>query len=300
LRFTHGSVVNFFVATGTGPVNFGPLTPSDFSVSVLVVPVPSTISLGQGVAGVQVVNKDQGFAASNVVITQLFGDPAFGFPNLTGINGVGLAATSTEPGFATDNVETVVPQGKVVVLNGNGFDTVNGVAVDLFCACTGGKVGPFFLSPGDPGLGAISISFMVPATGTNAPVTGPGSFVVSNQGSAGTFAKKSNAVSVPIGQRISVTSVTQSGSTITVRGTGFSMLTVINLFNAQGTTTVNLGGFQPNGEPRIPLTVINSTLFTFTRPAAAVPGPAYVQAFNPPFVPFSSSDNDPGGGFTIK
>jgi hypothetical protein len=218
---------------------------------------------------------------------QLFGNPAFGFPNLTGINGVGLAATSTEPGVSTDNVETVVPQGKTVVLNGNGFDTVNGVAVDLFCACSGGKVGPFFLNPGQPGLSATSISVLVPATGSNAPTTGPGSFRVSNKGSAGTFNKQSNAVSVPLGQRLSVISVTQSGSTITVNGTGFSTLTVINLYNTQGTTNVNLGGLQPDGKPRIPLTVINSTRFTFTRPADAVPGPTYVQALNPPFVLFT-------------
>jgi len=300
LRFTGGSRINFFVATASGAVNFGPLVPSSFSPTALVVLVPSTITLGQGVVSVQVVNTDEGFAASNVLTAQLFGDPAFGFPNLNGINGVGLAATSTNPAYATDNVETVVPQGQSVTLNGFGFDTKNGVAVDLFCACTGGKVGPFFLNPGNPGLSTTAISFVVPASGDNAPVTGPGSFVVSNRGSAGTYSIKSNAVSVPIGQRISVVSVSQSGSTITVNGTGFSTLTVINLFNSQGGVAVNLGGLQPDGKPKIPLTLINSTTFTFTRPATAVPGPAYVQAFNPPFVPFSSSDSDPGGAFMIE
>ena len=29
-------------------------------------------------------------------------------------------------------------------MGGTGFDTANGVAVDLFCGCPGGKVGPFF------------------------------------------------------------------------------------------------------------------------------------------------------------
>jgi hypothetical protein len=300
LRFSRGSVVNFFVNTSTGAVNFGPLTPSAFSATVLVVPVPSTISLGQGVVTVAVINTDQNFATSNLVTAQLFGDPAFGFPNLTGINGVGLAATSTDPSFATDNVEAIVPRGQVVILAGNGFDTVNGVAVDLFCACAGGKVGPFFINPGNPGLGADSISFMLPAMGTNAPVTGPGSFVVSNKGSAGTYAKRSNAISVPIGQRLMVASVSQGDSTITVLGSGFSTLTVINLFNTQGTTVVNLGGLLPGGQPGIPLAVIDSTQFTFTRPAAAVPGSTYVQALNPPFVPFTTSDSDPGGQFAIK
>jgi len=71
-------------------------------------------------------------------------------------------------------------------------------------------------------------------------------------------------------------------------------------FNRQPEGTVNLGGLNPNGTPKIRLTVINSTRFTFTRPPAAVPGAAFVQALNPPFVPFSSSDDDPGGAFTIK
>jgi hypothetical protein len=124
--------------------------------------------------------------------------------------------------------------------------------------------------------------------------------VVSNKGSSGTFDKKSNAVSVPIGQQITVASVSQVASTITVKGTGFSTLTVINLFNKQGAVVVNLGGLKPDGAPRIPLTVVNSTRFTFARPAAAVSGPAYVQALNPPFVPFTSSGNAPGGSFTIK
>ena len=174
------------------------------------------------------------------------------------------------------------------------------MAVDLFCACPGGKVGPFFLNPGNPGLHPTLLSFLVPATGPNTPAVGPGSFVISNAGSTGSFAKKSNAVSVPIGEQISVLSVVQTGTLITVNGTGFSTLTVINLFNVQGTRSVNLGGLKPDGAPKIPLTLISPNRFTFTRPADAVPGPAYVQALNPPFVPFTSSGNDPGGSFTIK
>ena len=187
-----------------------------------------------------------------------------------------------------------------MTLGGKGFDTTNGVAVDLFCACTDGKVGPFFINPGNPGLGSSSIRFTLPASGAMAPTTGPGSFVVSNAGSAKTYIKKSNAVSVPIGQSISVSSVTQSGSIITVNGTGFSKLTVINFFNTQGGTAVNLGGLGAGGKAKIPLTFVNSDRFTFTRPAAAEPGASYVQALNPPFVPFTSTGNEPGGGFTLK
>jgi hypothetical protein len=293
-------VVNFFVATATGAVNLGPFSPSAFNTTLLTVPLPATISLGQGVASVQVVNTDRGFAQSNVAIAQLFGSPALGFPNLTGINGVGLAATSTNPNFATDNVETVVPPGSVVTLNGNGFDTAGGVAVDLFCACPGGKVGPFFLNPGNPGLHPASLSFALPSAGSNAPSPGPGSFVVSNKGSTGAFSQKSNAVSVPIGQKISVALVSQAGTVITVNGTGFSVLTVINFFNQQGVITANLGGLKSNGTPKIPISVLSPGRFTFTRPSGALTGPAFVQALNPPFVPFTSSGNAPGGAFTLK
>ena len=69
-----------------------------------------------------------------------------------------MATTSSNPSYATNNVETVVVAGKVVTLGGTGFDTANGVAVDLFCACTGGKVGPFFFKPGS-GYSTTSISF---------------------------------------------------------------------------------------------------------------------------------------------
>ena len=52
---------------------------------------------------------------------------------------------------------------------------------------------------------------------------------------------------------------------------------------------MNLGGLKPDGKPKIPLVFINENQFTFTKPAGAVAGPSYVQALNPPFVPFTSS-----------
>ena len=81
------------------------------------------------------------------------------------------------------------------------------------------------------GLTSTSISFNLPAT---VHLTGPGSLVVINRGCDGNYTFCSNAVSVPIGQALTVTSVAQSGDTITVTGTGFSMLTIINFFNQQG------------------------------------------------------------------
>jgi hypothetical protein len=86
---------------------------------------------------------------------------------------------------------------------------------------------------------------------------------------------------------------------VTVSGTGFSSLSVINLFNRQGAAALNLGGLNPNGTPKIPLDAVSPTQLSFTVPAAAVSGPAYLQVLNPPFVPFSSSGNDPDGAFLL-
>jgi hypothetical protein len=299
--FTAGSVVNFFVATSRGTINPGPFTPISHSPTQLTVDVPPDTPLGQGFVGVQVVNKDQGGLESNLAFALLEGSPAAGIPNLKTINGIGLAPTSSDPRYGTDNVTTVVPQGTTVNLGGTGFDTANGVAVDLFCACPPlNKVGPFFLHPGNPGLvNAGLIKLFVPAKGSaGSPRTGPGSFVVSNRGLNGKYSKKSNAVSVPIGAKISVTKVTQALSKITVDGTGFSTLTVINFFNKQGAIVKNLGGLMA-GKPKIPISFVNETQFTFSVPVGALAGPSYVQAINPPFVPFTSSDNDPGGAFTL-
>ncbi len=173
------------------------------------------------------------------------------------------------------------------------------MAVDLFCACPGGKVGPFFINPGDPGLSSSLISLGLPSTGPNAPATGPGSLVVSNATAAKTYTVKSNAVAVPVGAPISISSISQAGAIITVNGAGFSTLTVINLFANTAGGLANLGGLGPGG-PVIALTVKNSTQFTFTKPFNALAGAAYVEAFNPPFVPFTSSGTGPSGGFTLK
>ena len=75
---------------------------------------------------------------------------------------------------------------------------------------------------------------------------------------------------------------------------------MINLFNAGRRSGSNLGGLDVRGKAKIPLTIVNSNQFTFTEPVGAVPGAAYVQAVSPPFVPFTSSGNDPGGSFTLK
>jgi hypothetical protein len=202
--FTTGSKVNFFVATAAGPINAGPLTPESklSTTTQLIVPVPATVPEGQGFVSVEVVNTDQkGFPTSNLGYALLQGSAAAHLPSITGINGSGLAATSIEPGFATANVETTLTQGSAATIDGSGFDVTDGVAVDVFCACAGGKLPTTFINPGAPGLTTDPITFTLPAT---AP-TGPGSIVVSNAGAAKTYTEKSDAVSVPIGARIIVT-----------------------------------------------------------------------------------------------
>jgi hypothetical protein len=305
--FTKGSVVNFFVATATGTMNFGPLIPTPpVSPTALTVPVPlvsphgSPIVLGQGVVTLEVINTDQDFAASNLETAQLFGDTKDGFPNLTEVNEIGLSTTSTDPSFAVDNVETVVVQDHTVTLGGNGFDTVHGVAIDLFCDCAGDKI-TVFLNPGNPGLSATALTFTL----ASSVGTGPGSFVIYNAGAKGDYAIKSNAVSVPIGTLVTVSDIKQDGCTVTMTGTGFAVngpglpnLTVINLFNKRGSGTVNLGGLNKSGAPNIALDVSSSTQFSFTVPGSIVPGPAYLEVINPPFVPFTTSGDSPAGAFT--
>jgi hypothetical protein len=93
--------------------------------------------------------------------------------------------------------------------------------------------------------------------------------------------------------------MSQAGNTITVNGSGFCTLTVINLFNTQAGGAVNLGGLDKGGAAKVPIKVISSNQFTFTRLAGAQAGPSYVQALNAPFVPYTSSGSDPGGAFDL-
>jgi hypothetical protein len=225
----------------------------------------------------------------------LKGGIAVGVPSLTSINGVGLAPKSTASGFAIDNVEMVVQPGSQVTLGGSGFDATNGVAVDLFWPCPGAEVGPFFINAG-AALSTSSITLTLPDA-QSLPI-GRGSFRVRNNGGNSQFMLASNVVSVPIGEQIMVSSVRQNGRTITVDGAGFSCVTVINLFNAQKSRVANLGGLSGGGAANIPLTIVNSHQFTFTRPTAAQAGSAFVQAINPPLVPPTSSST--GSAFTIQ
>jgi hypothetical protein len=219
---------------------------------------------------------------------------------MTGINDTAIAADSVDPDVALANVHTVMPLGVPFPINGAGFDVIHGVAVDLFCDCSGGKVGPFFLNPGNPGLSATRLTLMIPRALPNPPVIGPGALRVSNKGGDGLYSRASAAVSAPVGSRITLIKVAQAGSVINASGTGFAKATVINFFNMQRGGVVNLGGLKADGSSRIALTFLDSTHFSFALPVSAVPGPSYVQAINPSFVSFASSGNGPGGALTLK
>jgi hypothetical protein len=282
--FTAGSVVKLFVATSSGSQDFGPFTPGSVSSGVLDWTPDGSVPLGEGFGTVIVINTDQDFRQSNAEGQHLFGNPALNIPSLKTIEDVPLS--TPDPSVPVANVETVVVQGTTITLGGTGF---NGPLVNLFTAA--GNFGPI-----SPSSAVTSTSFDIVVPG-GAP-TGPGSLQVVNNPYTGNVI--SNSVSVPIGEALSVSSVSQTGSTVTVNGTGFSTKSVINLFNDQGGgNAVNLGGLDGNGNPKIPLTLVDSHRFTFSPPPGTVAGPAYVQVLNPPFIPFTSTGNDPEGAFMI-
>ena len=118
-----------------------------------------------------------------------------------------------------------------------------------------------------------------------------------NGGADHKYSLASNPVWVSVGAPITVRRVLQSGSLITVEGSGFSPQTIVNLY--VGRPAANLGGLDAKGKPRIPPTLIGDSRLTFIVPADAEPGPAYVEVLNPPYQAFSSSFGNPGGEFAL-
>jgi ELWxxDGT repeat protein len=279
-RITAGTVVKLFVATASGPVSYGPFPATATTSGSLTFAIPTSVALGNGFVAIQAVATDAGFLESNVVGALLYGDAADGIPTILTVNGQALAAPDLSIGLA--HADTVVGKGATVTIAGTGFANP---LVNLFTAS--GNVGP--LTPLAGGT-ATSIQVVVPA---GAP-TGPGNFQVVNRPSF----TPSNAVASILGARPGITSVSVAGSTITINGAGFSVLSVINLFNVQGGGVVNLGGLT-GSTSKVPLTFVNDTRLTFTRPVAAVAGPAFVEVLNPPYTPYSSSGNDPEGAFSF-
>jgi hypothetical protein len=280
-NFTAGSVIKLYVATSTGPVTYGPYAPTAWSGTTLTWTIPVEVLPGNGFGAVQVINTDTGYLESNVVGALLFGSAPAGLPTITQIDGIGLGGADLSIGVA--HIDAVVATGAAVTITGTGFADP---LVNVFTAA--GNVGPLTPLPGGT---ATQITVNIPVTAPN----GPGNFQVVNRPTYTT----SSAVAAVIGARPTVSSVSVSGTTITVIGTGFSVLSVINLYNLQGGSVVNLGGLGPGGAARLPLTIVDDTQFTFATPPGAVAGPAFVEVLNPPFIPFSSSGNDPDGAFTM-
>jgi hypothetical protein len=277
--FTAGSVIALYVATSSGVQQAGPFTPASHTATSLFWNVPATVPLANGFATVQIVNTDEGFIASNVEPALLEGAAAAGLPGITAINGVALSAPDLSVPLA--NVATVAVQNMNMTVTGTGFTNP---VVALYSSIPAVALEPL--------AGGTSTQIQVPVP-ANIP-TGPGSIQVLNRPSF----EGSIFVSLSIGERIRLDSVQQVGPTITVNGAGFSSLTVISFFNAQGGGVVNLGGLV-NGHSLIPITLLSSHQFTFQVPSGAVSGPAYVQALNPPFIPFTSTGSAPGGAFTL-
>ena len=280
--FTAGSVIVLFVATGSSVVQFGPYTPFSQTSGSLVWFAPPQIPLGDGFASVQIVNTDQGFIGSNVQGQLLYGAAAAGFPTITALNGVPL--NSPDPSVPLANVSSVIAKGAVLTITGTGFS--NPVVALFSSNPTAAALQPL------AGGTATQLQVQVPS---DIP-TGPGSLQVLNQPSF----TASNLVSAPIGERIRLDSVSQSGSTITVTGAGFSVRTIISFFNAQQGGVVNLGGLVNGTQSLIPFTLVSSNQLTFQIPSGAKSGAAYVQLLNPPFIPFTSTGNSPNGGLTIS
>ncbi len=194
---------------------------------------------------------------------------------------------------------------EVVIITGRGFDAKNGLAVGVFCPCPGsGQIGPFFFNPGNPDFDSSRIILRISRAGGGRLPVGSGFLEVRNKGKDGSYSEISNHVWVALGTPLRVRHVYQSGALIRVEGSGFEALTRINFYKSkfpfyQPSLPLNLGGVDAAGKPKIPLTMDGDTRFTFKVPADALPGEWYVEAVNPPFLPFSSSYTDPGGAFVL-
>jgi hypothetical protein len=283
LGFTPGTVVKLFVSAPQGLLDLGPYPTTNVTPSSFDFEIPADVELGNGLASVYVVNTDENYLASNSVSSNLIGNPVNNQPTILEINGIPVAPAN--PSIPTNNIETVLPQGSTITISGEGF---NNPGVALFTA--NGNVGPLWPSSWT----STEFQVVVPP---GAP-TGPGSIQVVNSPFEGNV--RSNAVSVPIGALVSLDSVTQEGSLIRLRGTGFSTLTAMNFFNDQGGgNVVNLGGLNGGGTSAIPINFLSPEEITFTVPAGAVNGAAYIMAINPPWIPYNSSGNSPNGAFTL-
>lgn len=289
---TPGSVLKAYLSTASGPVDLfasgvaaDTTTDSTWSGELpCPFPAPNAYTLGQGFLALQLVRTDLGFDASNLVGVPLIGEPAQGLPSVLAIDGALISDTSWEVSIGLANVEQVLANDGTTVhrIDGTGFASP---LVNLFTAT--GNCGP--LTP--DAASATTIDVRIPPS---CPV-GPGSLQVVNRPSF----RASNAVSAPLGAAVTISDVSVAGDVVSVDGSGFSPLTVINLFAAGAGGLTNFGGFDGQGAAKVALSGLTSTHFSFALPHGALAGKAYVEAINPPFIPFASSAGDPDGAFTI-
>ena len=300
---TPGSVLKVFVNTPGGVIDVIPAglaptatTPSTWE-SVLPFPWPVTppddVELGFGFMQVHLVRTDRGHDRSNGISRVLLGNEHLGVPSIAALGtdqASSLAESSWSPEVATANVEVLLVPGQSYYVGTGNIEDQDPV-LNIFsaagnCAPAGG------LLPSERGFSFLRFTLPV------ACPTGPGAFEVINRRNG----RASNIVSAPLGALIRIDAVDLTGRSVHVTGAGFSALTVVNLFATRQDTadTVNLGGLSPGGQPRIPLTSVTATSFTFELPSHAAAGAAFVEALNPPFIPFTSSRvRSQAGGFAI-
>lgn len=292
IGFDENTRVQAFVRVG-GTVNgYGPYVAAyDKSrPDRLIWDVPVEMAVGNGFVSLRAVSVEDGSVveSSNVVGGMLSGAASAGFPQILA---VGASAGElgelgeVSPGVPLNFVETALAPGASVKILGTGFA---GPVIDIFTPQ--GRLG----DPITPQVDGDTLTFQIPE---GAP-EGPAALRVVNTRD-NTFLA-SNSVSIVLGAPIRIDSVTQLGDTVTVDGAGFSLATVINFFGSGNSGVENFGGLAPGGAARVPIDVESSSRFSFVLPAGVNPGRAYVQALNPPFIPFSSSGNSPSGAFVIQ
>jgi hypothetical protein len=195
---------------------------------------------------------------------------------------------------------------ETVIIGGHGFDAKNGVAVGVFCPCPGsGQIGPFFFNPGNPNINSSRIILQIPRSIRKPLPVGSGFIEVRNRGKDGKYSEIANRVWISLGAPLRVRHVYQSGAWIIVEGSGFEAFTRINLYKSkfpvsQHQPPASLGGADNSGRPKIPVDIKSHSRFMFKIPENAGAGEWYVEALNPPYLPFSSSYADTGGAFVLR
>lgn len=282
--FSAGTVLMLHVATPAGVVSYGPFQPSPWSESRLDFALPIGIELGNGFASLVAIDRNAGYRTSNPLCFNLVGPAGASPPTLARVAGVALAAPDCAVPHA--HVDTVLTPGATFTVHG---EHLREPRLNVFTAT--GNVGP--LEPVGPPTSMDAV-FALP----NATAVGASTLVLVNDPYEGNVS--SNAVVVSVGARIAVDAVTQEGDRIVVTGKGFAANTVLNLFNRQGGAAVNLGGLDGTGKPVLGLDVISPERIEVSRPPNAVPGPAFVQALNPPFLASTASQPTEAAAFELR